>query len=109
MFSGALLALGVASLGGCGGGSSSHQSQTESSQASKVQSCDVKGAERDLQGIEAEIFGTKQRLHAALAGKNSIPSPEPGATHQSIAATGFLALRTMEENVSDLREVLKSC
>jgi hypothetical protein len=69
----------------------------------------VVGAERDLEGIEAEIIGTKTRLHAALAGKKYIPSPEPGAARQSIRAAGFLALQTMEENVSDLRKVLQSC
>lgn len=106
---GAILALGMAAICGCGGGSSSASSQAGGQQASRPQECDVVGAERDLEGIEAEIVGTKTRLHAALAGKKYIPSPEPGAARQSIQAAGFLALRTMEENVSDLRKVLQSC
>lgn len=106
---GAILALGMATICGCGGGSSGTGSQAGSQQASRPQECDVVGAERDLEGIEAEIIGTKTRLHAALVGKKYIPSPEPGAARQSISAAGFLALQTMEENVSDLRKVLQSC
>ena len=93
----AILALGMATICGCGGSSSSSASQAGAQPASQPQECDVVGAERDLEGIEAEIIGTKTRLHAALAGKRYIPSPEPGAARQGIAAAGFLALRTMKK------------
>lgn len=46
--------------------------ETDATPVSWVRICDVEGAEHDLRGIEAEVTGTKQRLHAALAGKKQM-------------------------------------
>jgi hypothetical protein len=103
-----LLAAGVISIAGCGGGSS-EATASEANAVVQRSECDVGQIEGALLGVESGIESTRRRLLAALKGKKFLPSPEPGAKKQSIRVSGLLALKTMEENAATIRGALKSC